>query len=129
MNGQNVTSFLESLKYVENLNQVISTGIAEAKRSRSAVIHEKDSSEDGRLPSEHYFKLFQFRCKNPNGVALNTLGMRESMENLKQHSGLLELIVFEFDEGACLSVWVSDQNSAIACLFYPRGSMKNRDQP
>jgi hypothetical protein len=122
MNREQIISILKIYPSPENLKKVISNSLGKAQSSHRFIIHSSEGGDAKHLPAEHYFKGFTLRLKNPNGVARNTLGLLESVENFDQHSGNLELVIAELDDETQISLWISNRQEIIGCFLHFLGS-------
>lgn len=72
---------------------------------------------DYKFSPKHFHDIYAGRMKNPNGVALNTPGLPESVENFSELTGLLKGISAYLDQDT-LTVWLSEDSSIAGCIIH-----------
>ena len=122
MTREKFISILDADPISSNLHQVLAISREKARTSHRFFVNDHAGEKTSRLPAHHFFKVFTFRMKNPNGVAKNTPGFPDSADNFADHPGSLELIIAELDGGSSISLWISENKTIIGCLYHPEGS-------
>lgn len=107
---------LESYITPDNLQATTQSCLSKLKNTDSCGV---DESNNYNLCSEHYYRIYAGRIKNPNGVALRTPGLPESTENFKSKKVMLKLISVILDGGSGhIAIWLSEDREILGCIEF-----------
>jgi hypothetical protein len=116
MSDLNLISILENYQAPINLRPVIQSCLRKLNNSASFSI---DESINHNISSDHYYRIYSGRMKNPNGVALLIPGLPESTENFHSKDVMLKLVSVTLDEGrGSIAIWLSENGEILGCMEF-----------